>query len=335
MLGFLFIWTGCSNPKHEIQLTGLTMGTTYSIKITDPPRHLDIKFLQGAIDSILISINESMSNWDPSSEISNFNNSSSTDPFSISSHFRNVVETSLDISIKTDGAYDVTIYDLLSIWGFGPDPKQETPTKIEISSVLNYTGYGLIELKENQLYKSDPRVKLDLNSIAKGYGVDVVFEYLESKGLKDLFVEIGGEVRCIGNNAQDSRWAIGVEDPPRENLQQYAGIIRPESGSVATSGNYRNYVDINGKILGHTIHPKTGYPIRSDILSVSVKTKSCMVADGWATALMVLDLKSGLEIVENQSGLEAMWILDNGDGSREIVQTGGFTIEDEIYEIRK
>ena len=233
-----------------------------------------------------------MSTWEYSSEITTFNQWASSNPFPISNHFRKVIDESLDIFSKTNGAFDVTIYDLLSIWGFGPSPKQSMPSSNDIKSVLEYTGSEMISLAKNGLVKTDPRVKLDLNSIAKGYGVDVLFEYLESKGIMELFVEIGGEVRCKGKNAQNRPWSIGIEDSSNDKELRFAGVIRPKIGSVATSGNYRNFVDRNGKIMGHTINPNTGFPVANNILSVSVKSQKCMLADGWATALMVMDLES-------------------------------------------
>ncbi len=335
MLGFLFFWAGCSQHRQEIQLSGLTMGTTYIIKIVEPPSQMDLKLLQSEIDSVLNVINLSMSTWEYSSEITTFNQWASSNPFPISNHFRKVIDESLDIFSKTNGAFDVTIYDLLSIWGFGPSPKQSMPSSNDIKSVLEYTGSEMISLAKNGLVKTDPRVKLDLNSIAKGYGVDVLFEYLESKGIMELFVEIGGEVRCKGKNAQNRPWSIGIEDSSNDKELRFAGVIRPKIGSVATSGNYRNFVDRNGKIMGHTINPNTGFPVANNILSVSVKSQKCMLADGWATALMVMDLESGLEIIQNQSFLEAMWIIELGDGKRQIICSDGFKVEDAIYVIRE
>ena len=174
-----------------------------------------------------------------------------------------------------------------------------------------------------------------MNAIAKGYAVDQVFQFLQSKGFTDLFVEIGGEVQCSGRNQLNKSWSIGIENPSGGNKSNkiFAGIIYLDGGAVATSGNYRNFVDLSGKILGHTINPNTGYPIQTNVLSVTVLSNSCMVSDAWATALMVMDYETGLEKVTENSDIKVVWILENKDGSRCIAKSIGVNIDDSIYEI--
>lgn len=311
------------------------MGTTYTIKAIPLENNMDTQILKKGIDSILFSLDKQMSTWNPNSEISQFNLTHSTKPYEISESFKTVVEAALDVSEKTDGFFDITVFDLMKIWGFGPDPNSGIPDKKQIETVLSYTGHEKISVIEKAIIKEHSDTKLDLNAIAKGYAVDQVFQFLQSKGFTDLFVEIGGEVQCSGRNQLNKSWSIGIENPSGGNKSNkiFAGIIYLDGGAVATSGNYRNFVDLSGKILGHTINPNTGYPIQTNVLSVTVLSNSCMVSDAWATALMVMDYETGLEKVTENSDIKVVWILENKDGSRCIAKSIGVNIDDSIYEI--
>lgn len=337
MLGFLFIWTSCSKPNEKFEISGLTMGTTFSIKIIPTSTDFDIQTLEKGIDSVLWSVNKQMSTWDPNSEISQFNSTRSTEAFPVSVSFYTVVKNALSVSEETNGLFDITVFDLMRIWGFGPAPKTKFPESEDIESVLEHTGYEKIIAEEQSLLKIDPQTKLDLNAIAKGYGVDEVYNYLESIGLMNIFVEIGGEVKCSGRNQRKKYWSIGIENPSGGNKQDHsvAAIVYSDGGAVATSGNYRNIVNLNGEILGHIIHPKTGYPIQTNVLSVTVLANSCMVADAWATALMVMDHKTGTKKVDENPDIKAIWILDNGDGTRRIALSEGAKVEDSIYAFKQ
>ena len=337
MLVFLFIWASCSLPKDQIEIRGLTMGTTFTIKIIPSEKNVNVRLLEFEVDSILSALNKQMSTWDPHSEISQFNAHFSTDPFPVSSSFFKVVENALSISERTNGLFDISVYELLEIWGFGPNPKSDLPDADEIESVLIHTGFEKIIADKQSLQKLDPLTKLDLNAIAKGYGVDEVFNFLESKGYNDIFVEIGGEIKCSGRNQRNKSWSIGIENPTGGNKpdRPVAAIVYADGGAVATSGNYRNIVDLNGEILGHIIHPKTGYPIQTNVLSVTVLANSCILADAWATALMVMDYKSGLANVDENPEVRAIWMLDNSDGTRHVARSEGAKVEDSIYAFKQ
>ena len=311
------------------------MGTTYSIKAIPLEKNMDTQILKKGIDSVLFTLNKQMSTWDPSSEISLFNLTHSIESYAISESFRTVLKAALDVSEKTDGFFDITVFDLMKLWGFGPDPNSGIPGQKQVETVLSYTGYEKISVTDKGVIKEHPETKLDLNAIAKGYAVDEVFHFLQSKGFTDLYVEIGGEVQCSGRNQLNKFWSIGIENPLGGNTsnQIFAGIVYLDDGAVATSGNYRNFVDLNGKTLGHTINPKTGYPIQTNVLSVTVLSNSCMVADAWATALMVMDYETGLKRVTENSDIKAIWILDKKDGSRYIAKSIGTKIDNCIYEI--
>jgi len=335
LLGFLLVWMGCSSPRDIIIISGQTMGTTYSIKIIHVGLFEAQKKIEQGIDSILTEVNRKMSTWDSNSEISRFNQNQTDSPIPVSPEFFQVVNMAQAISRKTNGAFDVTVFDLMSLWGFGPNPKSGMPTHEEIEKVLSFTGYEKIMIDKKSLIKQHPSTKLDLNAIAKGYGVDKVFQFLLSKGFTDLFVEIGGEVQCSGRNQRNKYWSIGIENPSGGNKpdRMLAAIVYSDGGAVATSGNYRNFVNINGEILGHTINPNTGYPIQTNVLSVTVLSNSCMVADAWATALMVMDYETGLKKVTENPDIKAVWILDKKDGSRRVARSVGAKIDDSIYEI--
>ena len=335
LLGFFVCLIGCSRERDLIHFSGITMGTTYSIKAIPLEKSMDTQILEKGIDSILFSLDKQMSTWDPNSEISQFNFTHSTEPYAISESFMTVVKAALDVSEKTDGFFDITVFDLMGIWGFGPDPNSGIPDQKQIETVLFYTGYEKINVAEKTIIKKHPKTKLDLNAITKGFAVDEVFHFLQSKGFTNLFVEIGGEVKCSGRNQLNKYWSIGIENPSGGNKsnQIFAAIVYSDGGAVATSGNYRNFVDVNGKILGHTINPKTGFPIQTNVLSVTVLSNSCMMADAWATALMVMDYETGLKKVTENPDIKAVWILDEKDGSRRVARSLGAKIEDSIYEI--
>ena len=334
MLGFLLFFIRCADIENQYTISGNTMGTTYLVKIITPNNNYEIGSIEKSIDSLLIQLNKQMSTWDPESEISQFNSWNSKVPFAVSNDFLNVVKKSITISKNTGGLFDPTVFDLMSLWGFGPNPRSGFPDMEDVNRVLEHTGIGQIEITDSVLVKRNKRCKLDLNAIAKGYGVDKTFNLLNQKGFKNIFVEIGGEVKCSGKNIKNKNWSIGIEDPSDDGNyeKKISAIISVPNGAIATSGNYRNIVDLDGEILGHTINPQTGFPIQTDVLSVSVLSNSCMESDAWATALMAMNHQTGFALVENQSNINAVWILvDNYDGKRYFSISGDIDIKKMIY----
>jgi thiamine biosynthesis lipoprotein len=334
MLGFLLFFIRCADIENQYTISGNTMGTTYLVKIITPDNNYEIGSIEKSIDSLLIQLNKQMSTWDPESEISKFNEWNSKVPFAVSNDFLNVVKKSITISKNTGGLFDPTVFDLMSLWGFGPNPRSGFPDMEDVNRVLEHTGIRQIEITDSVLVKRNKRCKLDLNAIAKGYGVDKTFNLLNQKGFKNIFVEIGGEVKCSGKNIKNKNWSIGIEDPSDDGNyeKKISAIISVPNGAIATSGNYRNIVDLDGEILGHTINPQTGFPIQTDVLSVSVLSNSCMESDAWATALMAMNHQTGFALVENQSNINAVWILvDNYDGKRYFSMSGDIDIKKMIY----
>ncbi len=312
------------------------MGTTYNIKIVTD-KNFDTKEIKTSIDSILVVFNKQMSTWDPKSEISTFNRWNSLDSFKVSKYFYDVVKEALIISEQSQGMFDITVFDLLSLWGFGPNPKSGIPRKNKIDSVLTYTGFQFLSAEENSLIKKHKKIRIDLNAIAKGYGVDIIFNYIKSLGYQNIFVEIGGEVRFSGHNRNSDKWSIALENPPLSigiAADPFFGILEEESAAVATSANYRNFVDIDGTILGHTINPKTGFPVQTNVLSVSVVSQTCIEADAWATALMSLSYEDGLKILNKFKNIGAVWLLKTNKGTRVISKKGDFKIKKPIFEIK-
>jgi len=333
LLGFLFLWMGCNLPLKVHTFSGQTMGTTYSVKIVSKNSVIDRLMIQTGIDSVLTMVNQHLSIWDPNSEISQFNQNRQQELIKVSTHLKNVISKSLEISGATNGAFDITVFDLMSLWGFGPNPREGFPSAVQIEALKNRMGYQNLILGSGSIRKLNPEIKLDVNAIAKGYGVDLVFEWILENGFKNVFIEIGGEVRCAGKNQKGKLWRVGIIDPkisasPGEKL---SAVVILDGKAMATSGNYRNFIEKNGEILGHTIDPRSGFPIKTDVLSVSVITNSCMEADGWATALMVLNFEEGNKMVTDGTDLNALWIVEAENGQRIIEKTKGFIIENPKY----
>ena len=325
MLGFFLLIISCEQPRYTNEINGYTMGTSYSIKIIEN-RVLDLNNVSIEIDLILHDINKQMSTWDEESDISKLNRNKSDSLIKVSADLYSVIKESLKISKKTQGAFDVTIFDLMSLWGFGPKANNDYPSDSEILNALKSSGWEKLILKDKGLSKKNPNLKLDLNAIAKGYAVDKVHQKILEMGFKDVFIEIGGEVKCSGQNKFKKKWRVGVEDPislPNKIIK----VINLEDRAMATSGNYRNFVDLNGLILGHTIDPRIGKPIKSEVLSVTVISSSCMRADAWATALMVMNFEKGQEMIQLEDDLDVFWILDVGDNNYVFEKTNGVELE--------
>lgn len=295
------------NKNEQLQkIEGETMGTTYHIK------YLSNENLKPQIDSILIDINQSLSTYIPESEISTYNKNMFVDIKS--PYFYPVFVKSKEIFKNTNGAFDPTVMPLVNAWGFGFEHKSQIDSTL-IDSLLTHIGFQFIKAKKEVAVNTiAKKVMLDFSAIAKGYGSDVIANYLKSKNITNYMVEIGGEVICSGTNQEGVIWRIGIDNPKygEESGDQLSKITELNNVALATSGNYRNfYVDDNGIKRAHTINPKTGYPVDHGLLSASVKAKDCMSADGYATALMVLGFDEAKKVVEKVNEIEAFLIYDN------------------------
>ncbi|MGK7394833.1 MAG: FAD:protein FMN transferase [Candidatus Cyclobacteriaceae bacterium M3_2C_046] len=304
-------------PANRMTLNGATMGTTYSIKYLDWDRNN----FKTAIDSLLILFNQSVSTYIPDSEISFFNQGDTL--FFKLPYFLPILETSREVYQRTEGAFDPTIMPLVNAWGFGPD-QQDLPDSVKIDSLRLLVGLDKVFFTEEYVTKADPNMQLDFSAVAKGYGVDVVAEFLERQGIENYMVEIGGEVRCKGKNETGGYWKIGIDNPiPMENGKWLQAIIQVKNRSVATSGNYRNFFTKEGKTYGHTLDPATGYPIQREILSASVLADHCITADAFATAFMVMGLEQAQHILKENPDLDAYLIYKVDEENLDVYATSG------------
>lgn len=308
----------CSNEKVKdvYSLSGSTMGTTFSIKVVreaEVPGEYFTK-LDYEIDILLEEVNRQMSTYIPTSEISVFNKSESTDWIEISDDFAFVVNEALKLGEDSEGYFDITIGPLVNLWGFGPENRPTLiPSVEEIEERKREIGYKNVSVKINppMIKKSNPNIKIDLSAIAKGFGVDKVAGYLESKGFKDFMVEIGGEVKTKGKNQNSNDWRIGISSPDAKmGIQK---VINISDMSMATSGDYYNYFEKDGERFSHTIDPLTGKPITHKLASVTVLHQSCALADGIATAIDVMGPEMGFEFAEKMELPIYMIVRENNE----------------------
>ena len=294
--------SACQQTNYEILiLNGLTMGTTYSVKINADNAFVEKNKISDGIDEILSEINQSMSTYIKESELSNINFSTVSDWQSISDDLFEVIDHAINVSLKTNGAFDITIAPLVNLWGFGPDKLQnKIPTDEIIELTKKNTGYKKISIDKSlkKISKLDPNLHIDLSGIAKGFAVDKIARYLDKRGFKNYLVEIGGELIGKGLNKDNQIWQIGIENPDN-NSDTIKRIVRLKDMAMATSGNYMNYFEKDGVRYSHTINPVTGKPIKHKLASVTVLDNSAMNADALATAFMVLGSEKALSLADN------------------------------------
>ena len=314
LLTVFFLMSACfwsdDTPK-TIRILGETMGTTYRVTIVDAPEQLTQKALTDGINATLETVNAQMSNWDPNSEVSQFNTNRGTTPVKSSEAFLSVIAAAEDIHIKSGGLFDVTITPLINLWGFGPKtPDKPMPSQADIQQALAQVGHSrLLHWNDSQktLQKSHPDVSINLSAIAKGYGVDQVAGYLAATGITRYLVEIGGDLVTAGLNPEGKPWSIGIETP--DALTQTVQTIVELSGqAMATSGDYRNFRLLDDKMLSHTINTNNGMPIEVRGLSVTVISDSAMKADALATALNAMGPDEGLKF-SNLHGIDSIFVF--------------------------
>ncbi|MEE9413617.1 MAG: FAD:protein FMN transferase [Methylococcales bacterium] len=305
LLFFLLLTSACSDPNQRQLLTfnGSIMGTVWTVKIVNTAAdELTKSEVNEAISVELQRIDHLLSTYRESSELAKFNRNPSTEWIAVSKDFVDVMAEASRISQLTHGAFDVTVAPLVNLWGFGADGNiNEIPSQHAIKQALEIIGYQKIKIDviNQRLRKIIPEISVDLSAIAKGYAVDQVALLLEKLGIKEYLVEVGGELRAQGNNLANVAWKVGVEVPDHQLRQVYQAIQLVNEG-IATSGDYRNYYELDGQQFAHTIDPVTARPVKHTLASVTVITNNSMQADGWATALMVLGVEKGLAVAEQQ-----------------------------------
>lgn len=312
ILAALVILGSCKKAKPVYEsFTGFIQGTTFSI-VYENTGELIPDTVQKNTVNILRDFDMSLSLYKDSSVLSKINRNESVTP---DSFFIEVFKMSAELSEKTGGAFDVTVGPLVKAWGFGPDEKRNF-SKSKIDSLLSFVGMKKVSIIDGKIVKSDPRVSLDFNAIAQGYSVDVICGYFDRLMIRNYLVEIGGEVRVKGNRAGNS-WRIGIDKPedynmiPGNNLQ---AIVSIEDKAVATSGNYRTFYLENGIKYSHTIDPRTGYPAKNQLLSATIVADKCALADGVATACMVIGKDSSIDYI-TRNNLEGYLIFSDDTGS--------------------
>ncbi len=311
---------GCNDsPAKYIYNNGMVFGTTYSI-IYESPNGKD---LQEEITEKLNQFNLIFSTYEKESVISKINDNRPTE---LTDEFITCYNKALEVSQKTNGAFDITAGSLVNAWGFGPEKKKMMSKEI-IDSLLEITGFQKVKLENREIFKENPNIKIDMSAISKGYASDLIGIFLAEKGCANYMVEIGGEVAAKGVNERGKTWSIGINKPDDEAIFGSAGLqakIKLSDHGLATSGNYRNFYIEEGKKYAHTIDPKTGYPVQHSLLSASVVANDCMTADAYATAFMVLGLEAGIEVARNVSEIEVFFIYADNDGNNQVYMSEGF-----------
>lgn len=321
----MLVLCACGGPGHERpvqELAGSTMGTTFSVKVVAPPPQLDLDALRRDVEAALDAVNETMSTYLGASELSRFNANRSTDWIPVSLELCQAVEAAEVVSGFTDGAFDVTVGPLVNLWGFGPDASiVEPPSQDAIQDAMSDTGHSRLhaDCEAPALRKEVAGIYVDLSAFAKGYAVDRVADLLDAQALPDYLVEIGGELRLRGHNGKGESWAIAIETPDR-NARSIRTVVHLTDTAMATSGDYRNFFEYDGRYYSHTIDPRTGFPVTHDGASVTVVADTAAFADAAATALLVMGPDAGLALAERES-IAAYFLLRLGSGFEERVSS--------------
>lgn len=308
--GFIILLLlGCNRDiNNTITISGKTQGTSYHITYL-AGEHSNYR---QSFDSLFRQVDLSLSTYDSNSIISKINRNDTT--VTVDRYFLDVFNKSMEVSEKTKGLFDITVAPVINAYGFGFTKRQRV-THALIDSLLRFVGYKKLRLVNNTVVKEMPQLMLDFNAIAQGYTVDVLSFFLESKGIKNYMVEVGGELRAKGTKLNDSSWTVGVQ-MPSENEAEAESLfarIRIDNKSLATSGNYKKFYVEDGKKYSHIINPFTGYPAKNNLLSATVIAKNCMTADAYATSFMVMGLEKSKQFLsENKDlDLEVFFIYDD------------------------
>jgi thiamine biosynthesis lipoprotein len=307
----LTIFIACKNDvkSQDFILKGAVFGTTYKITYLNAKSNY-----QKSLDSLFLIINNSVSTYIPTSDISKVNRGEST--VIIDAIFTEVFQKSKKIHEETNGFFDPTVGNLVNAYGFGPEREKMNLTAGTINEYMQFVGLDKVRLIGGQLMKTHPKVYLDFNSIAKGFAIDVVARFFNEKNIENYLIEIGGEIRAKGTKSNDKPWIVKLVDPIKAEENEGFKVINLSDKSMATSGNYRKYRILdNGTKYVHTINPKTGFATESNLLSVSVIASiDCADVDAYATAFMAMGLEKTKEFLEKNPELEVILLFSDADG---------------------
>ena len=318
---------GCSfEPEEQVwEIAGPVFGTQYHINVVLTGDESRLENLSEGVDEVLEEVDASMSTWREDSELSRLNRlEDQTEWIELSAPLYAVLAGAAEVSSLTDGAFDVTIGPVVNLWGFGPEARPEqVPAEEALATRLEATGYEKLELRADPpaVRASRPQY-IDLSAIAKGYAVDAVARYLESVGLESYLVEIGGEVRVNGRKPDGSAWRLAIEEPVSER-RQINRVVALDHHAMATSGDYRNYYESEGRRYSHTIDPDTGEPIRHNLASVTVIAENAMRADALATGFNVMGYERAQALATREN--IAAYFIVRREGGFESHHTPAFT----------
>ena len=315
----LVLFVSCSNELTNTKLVGSVFGTFYEVTYETNGNNN----YQRALDSIFEVVNQSMSNYRTDSDISKVNNHKLN---IVDSNFVKVFNAAKKIYYKTNGVFDPTIGKLVNAWNFGSEENNTKLDSFKIDSLMQFVGFDKIRLNNNVLIKTDPKPYIDFNAIAKGYAVDLVAAFLDSKGYYNYMINIGGELLARGINVEKQNgWTVGIENPNFDGTQSYDKTFVLKNSAMATTGTYRKFkLDKIGNRYAHIINTKTGYPTKTNILSVSVIADNCMMADGYATAFQAMGIESLKEFLSIHPELKAFVIFENNRKELEMISFNDF-----------
>ncbi|MDF1781064.1 MAG: FAD:protein FMN transferase [Alcanivoracaceae bacterium] len=310
--------SGCDRAPAVHTLSGPTMGTTWSVKVVGLPVDMTPPQLQHELQLILQNINQQMSTYIPDSDISRFNQADAGTWHTLPADFYQVLDYALRLADETDGAYDPTVGPLVNLWGFGPDKTRiNAPSEEQLAQARARIGWQRITLDADKRAALQPGgIYVDLSSVAKGYAVDKLADYLAARGLTNYLVEIGGELRANGQKPEGNGWRVAVERPV-PGIREVERVLTLSHGAVATSGDYRNFFEQDGQFFAHIINPHTGQPVDHLTASVTVLADTCTEADALATALTVLGPEVGIAFAEARQ-LAVLFIVRTETGFAEI-----------------
>lgn len=300
-----------SRKPEPVTVTGNTMGTTYHITYFDKKG----RNFKTAIDSLLLAINRSISNYDPHSEVSKFNQSPRGVPVDLP-YFSTPLQVSYEVYKASGGALDLTVMPLVNAWGFGPGREMDM-TREKVDSIRQFVGFDKVQIRSDSVIKIDQRVQIDFGGVGQGYGADVIAAFLKKKRIANYLIEIGGEGVAAGRNLKTNRrWRIGILDPASTlDNQFFKAYVYLRDGGFTTAGNYFNFREVNGKKYSHTIDPVSGYPAEQRLLSVSVFAADGLTADAWDTAFMVMGHEKTIEWLKKHPQIQALLFYTDDEGA--------------------
>jgi len=323
-VGGLFYVTFTRTPEAPAQavIGGEALGTTWTLKLTGTPDEARQAALTAVVSAALEEVDQSMSTYRDDSELMALNAAEGVTPIPLSPMLGRVLGEALDVGVASSGAFDVTVGPLVNAFGFGPDKRRIVPEPAVLEALAPRVGQDKVELTEGGLTKAHPDVFIDLSAIAKGYAVDLVVERLEAEGEKNLLMEVGGEIVARGVNHNGEPWRLGIERPS-ETLRTVHEVVVLKDAAMATSGDYRQYYEVDGQRVSHLIDPRDAQPVIHTLASVTVVAAQCATADAWATALSILGPDEGLSRAEAMR-IPAYFIVRTDEGDFESRSTTAF-----------